>query len=217
MKGKPESVLATRWGVVVALLLAVGMVGGIVYDRQVLLVSVPSGDVPKHAAGNFRLMAEAWNLITRFYVDRPAVQPQAMTYGAISGMVDALGDTGHSHFLSPEMVAAVHDLQKQSTFTGIGAEIQMQEGHVVIVAPLDGSPAEKAGLHPGDIILKVDGKNVAGMPLLELVGQINRVGIIANRCRLGIAHVPFLVSGCACHADQDPDRACCMASFGDIL
>jgi carboxyl-terminal processing protease len=172
MKWIPASVRATSSGYVVALLLAVGMLGGIVYDRQVLLTSVPAGEVPLSAAGNFRLMAEAWNLITRFYVDRPAVQPQAMTYGAISGMVDALGDTGHSHFLSPEMVQTVHALEEQDTFKGIGAEVQMREGHVVIVAPLDGSPAEKVGLRPGDIILKVGGKDLAGMPLIEVVGQI---------------------------------------------
>jgi carboxyl-terminal processing protease len=172
MKWTPGAVRVTSSGYVVALLLAVGMLGGIVYDRQVLLPSVPSGEVSQSAAGNFRLMAEAWNLITRFYVDRPAVQPQAMTYGAISGMVDALGDTGHSHFLSPEMVQTVHALEKQGTFKGIGAEVQMREGHVVIVAPLDGSPAEKAGLRPGDIILKVGGKDVAGMPLIAVVGQI---------------------------------------------
>jgi carboxyl-terminal processing protease len=172
MKWIPASVRATSSGYVVALLLAVGMLGGIVYDRQVLLTSVPAGEVPLSAAGNFRLMAEAWNLITRFYVDRPAVQPQAMTYGAISGMVDALGDTGHSHFLSPEMVQTMHELEKQDTFKGIGAEVQMREGHVVIVAPLDGSPAEKAGLRPGDIILKVGGKDLAGVPLIEVVGQI---------------------------------------------
>jgi carboxyl-terminal processing protease len=66
----------------------------------------------------------------------------------------------------------VHALEKQDTFKGIGAEIQMQDGHVVIVAPLDGSPAEKAGLRPGDIILKVGGKEVTGMPLIEVVEQI---------------------------------------------
>ena len=48
------------------------------------------------------------------------------------------------------MVTAIHQWQKQDTFKGIGAEIQMQDGHVV-VAPLDCSPAEKAGLRPGDI------------------------------------------------------------------
>ena len=172
MKWTLGSAPATPRGFVVALLLAVGMLGGIVYDRQVLLVSFPSDHVPKSAAGNFRLIAEAWTLITRFYVDRPAVQPQAMTYGAISGMVDALGDTGHSHFLSPEMVKTMHELQGQDTFKGIGAEVQMLEGHVVIVAPLDRSPAEKAGLRPGDIVLKIDGKEVTGMPLVEVVGQI---------------------------------------------
>ena len=87
-----------------------------------------------------------------------------MTYGAISGMVDALGDTGHSRFLTPEMLKQERNLTR-GRFEGIGAEVQMKNGQLVIVAPIDGSPAQKAGLKPGDIILKVDDQDVSGLPL----------------------------------------------------
>jgi carboxyl-terminal processing protease len=86
-------------------------------------------------------------------------------------MVDALGDTGHSRFLSPEMVQEQHDFTSGQV-EGIGAYVEIKDGHVVIVAPMDGSPAQQAGLHPGDVILKVDGEDVTGMPIDQVVSRI---------------------------------------------
>ncbi|MFN2220108.1 MAG: S41 family peptidase, partial [Anaerolineae bacterium] len=157
--------------VAVLLLLGAGLAGGIVLDRQVVAEYMPPDNVQADATANFRLMAEAWNTIYQSYVDRPAVRAQALTYGAIGGMVDALGDTGHSRFLSPEMVQEQHNFT-QGQFEGIGAYVEMKDGHVVIVAPIDGSPAQEAGLHPEDIILKVDGENVAGLPIDQVVSRI---------------------------------------------
>ncbi|MEJ2736828.1 MAG: S41 family peptidase, partial [Anaerolineae bacterium] len=157
--------------VAVVLFLGVGLAGGIVLDRQVLARSLPPDNVPADATPSFQLMAEAWNIINQSYVDRPAVQAQALTYGAVGGMVDALGDTGHSRFLSPEMVQAQHDFTN-GQFEGIGAYVEMKDGHVVIVAPMDGSPAQQAGLQPGDVILKVDGEDVVGLPIDQVVGRI---------------------------------------------
>src|SRR5262249_32788714 len=91
---------------------------------------------------NVPLMGQAAAVIQHNYVNRPAVQRTALTYGAISGMVDALGDSGHSTFLSPEMVAELRN-EERGEFKGIGVEIRMKEGRVVIVAPLDQSPAQR--------------------------------------------------------------------------
>jgi carboxyl-terminal processing protease len=157
--------------VAVVLLLVAGLAGGVVLDRQVLARFVPTGNIPPDATSSFQLMAEAWNIIHESYVDRPAVQPQTLTYGAIGGMVDALGDTGHSRFLSPEMVQEQHNFTT-GQFEGIGAYVEMKDGHVVIVAPMDGSPAQQAGLRPGDVILKVDGEDVAGLPIDQVVSRI---------------------------------------------
>jgi carboxyl-terminal processing protease len=153
------------------LALLVGLIGGVLLDRQVLAAVTPPGGIPAGAATEFRLMGEAWNTIDQAYVDRPAVQPERLAYGAISGMVDSLGDTGHSRFLSPEMRQQQRNAM-QGEFEGIGAEVQMKDGRVVIVAPIDGSPAQQAGLHPGDIILRVDGQSIAGLPLDQVVGRI---------------------------------------------
>ncbi len=149
------------------LVLVLGFLGGVALDRVAAL-----GFGSLNAAADFHLIQEAWKIIQDVYVDRAAVQPQAMTYGAISGMVDALGDTGHSRFLTPEMVKALRN-QQQNKFEGIGAEIQIKTGHVVVVAPLDNSPAQRAGVRAGDIILKVDGRDVTGLPLDQVVERVS--------------------------------------------
>lgn len=157
--------------VLILLALTLGVAVGVGLDRQGLTASAAQGGVAPDATPDFQLLTEAWNTIQQSYVDRAAVQPRQMTYGAISGMVDALGDTGHSHFLTPEMVQHEQDIT-QGHFEGIGAEVQMKDGHVVIVAPMDDSPAQQAGLHPGDIILKVNGQDVLDLPLYQVVQRI---------------------------------------------
>ncbi len=165
------------------LILAVGAGGGILLDRQVLLAFDPPANIPTGADSNFHLMAEAWNTIEKNYVDQPAIKPQLMTYGAIGGMVDSLGDTGHSRFLDPQMVKQEQSFT-QGQFEGIGAYVEMKDGNVVIVAPIDGSPAQKAGLQPGDIITKVNGKDISGLPLDQVVNQI--VGPVGTSVTLTI-------------------------------
>jgi len=151
--------------------LALGLVGCAILGCHLLAAFTPSDTIPPDAAPSFQLIAEAWNTVQRFYVDRTAVKPQLMTYGAISGMVDSLGDTGHSRFLTPEMVRQERNFSK-GKLEGIGAEVQMKNNQVVVVAPLDDSPAQRAGLKPGDIILKVNEEDTSGLPLEQVVSRI---------------------------------------------
>jgi carboxyl-terminal processing protease len=151
--------------------LILGLAAGLILSCQMLGAFPPADKIPAEAAPDFRLMAEAWNTIQSVYVDRKAVKPKLLTYGAISGMVASLGDTGHSRFLSPEMLQQERHISK-GLLEGIGAEVQMKNNQLVIVAPIDGSPAQRSGLKPGDIILKVDGEDVGGLPLEQAVGLI---------------------------------------------
>lgn len=120
---------------------------------------------------DFQLMGQAWDTIQEEYVNRKALEPKELTYGAISGMVDALGDTGHSTFLTPDMVKELRHVER-GEFKGVGIEIQMKNGRVVVVAPVDDSPAQRAGVHAGDVILKVAGEDVSDWPLSRVVERI---------------------------------------------
>jgi carboxyl-terminal processing protease len=150
----------------VLLSLLLGLAGGMVLDRQVVANAAPAAGEP-----DFHLINEAWGLIQAHFVDRQALQSQTLTYGAISGMVNALGDTGHTTFLTPEMVKQERNFT-QGAFEGIGAEVEEKNGHVVIAAPMDNSPAQKAGIQPGDIILKVNGEDVSGQSLDQVVSKV---------------------------------------------
>ncbi len=148
-------------------ILGVGFAGGVLADHFLLTPTTASANAPSGQD----LYTQAYNIVQQNYVDRAALDQTKLTYGAISGMVDALGDTGHSRFLSPEMVKAENVLTT-GQFEGIGAEVTMKDGQVVIVAPIDGSPAQAAGLKPGDIIAKVDGVDMSGMNLSDVVGRV---------------------------------------------
>jgi len=160
----PGPLRSSNWMV---LTLGLGLIGGVALDRL-----ATNGWAGPGSTVNFHLIAEAGRIVRWYYVDWAAVKPRVLTYGAISGMVDALGDTGHSRFLSPAMVLAMQTLERNK-FQGIGAQIQSKAGHVVIVTPMDGSPALRAGLHPGDIIMRVNGQEITGLPLDQVVEKIS--------------------------------------------
>ncbi|MEZ4640564.1 MAG: S41 family peptidase [Caldilineaceae bacterium] len=119
----------------------------------------------------FAVFWEAWDLVLDHFVDQDKIDFKRMTYGAIEGMLATLGDEGHTTFLSPESVE-MHQSSLEGAFEGIGAYVSMEDTHVTIVAPIDGSPAEAAGILPGDIVLAVDGESVEGMTLNDVISLI---------------------------------------------
>lgn len=153
------------------ILFTAGFALGFAFNDVGLAAILPNGEGSTETAPDFDLMREAWTVIRRNYVDRSALDPQDLTYGAISGMVMALGDTGHTTFLSPEMVAEQRNLT-QGEFEGIGAYLEMKDGQPTVVAPIDGSPAKAAGVMPGDIIVSVDGEEVLGLTIHEVVERV---------------------------------------------
>jgi carboxyl-terminal processing protease len=113
----------------------------------------------------------AWDLAHEHFVYRDALIAERLLQGAIAGMVDALGDSGHSRYLSPEDVRRERQ-SARGRYDGIGAEVNMRDGRAVVVAPLEGSPAERAGLRAGDGIVAVDGQDVTSLSLSELVEKV---------------------------------------------
>lgn len=133
-------------------------------------VNASSNQSQKYA----KLIQQAWETIDQNYVDRKAVNYQKMSYDAISSMVNELGDTGHSRFLTPQDVKSEQQ-QLSGGFVGIGVYIQQdpKTKAITISSTISGSPAQKAGLKHGDVLIEVDGKNIVGQdfskvqPLIE--------------------------------------------------
>jgi len=116
---------------------------------------------------DFSLFWKVWDLVRQKHIAKNSLDAQKMIYGAINGMLKATGDP-YSYFFSPEESKSfTQDIE--GSFEGIGAELGMKDGILTVVAPLEGSPAQRAGLMAGDKILKIDGKVSADMNIDEAV------------------------------------------------
>lgn len=124
---------------------------------------------------------DVWGLIDEQYLLKP-LDRQSMVYGAIGGMVDSLGDP-YSDFLTPEENKELTD-EMQGIFGGIGAEIGWRDNSVAIIAPLKGSPAERAGLLAGDKIAEIDSKSTKDLNVDESVSLIR--GEVGTQVKLTI-------------------------------
>ena len=174
---------AVRAFAFVALLVAFGLLAfsaGILTERRVLsspaaaataecggmpIGAVPDGVSPEVRAG-FDDFCQTWGLIHSEYYYRP-VDSQKMVYGATRGMLSVLGDD-YTTFLEPVQQQVVRE-QMSGDYEGIGAYVESVNGRITISSPMKGAPAEQAGLRARDVILKVDGREVTGMPLDEAI------------------------------------------------
>jgi len=119
---------------------------------------------------DFSLFWAVWDRLAVSYLDKAALKPQEMIYGAISGMVASLGDP-YTAFLPPqENKEAKEDLN--GAFEGVGIQLGYIDEQLAVIAPLSDMPAEKAGVKSGDLILKVDEKEALEMSLPEAVSLI---------------------------------------------
>lgn len=134
---------------------------------------------------NAGLMNEAWNIISRYYVEPEKVESAALNEGALKGIVQALDDP-YSGYLNAE----AYEFEKsdmQGSFGGIGASVSVNKNkEPIIVAPMKGSPAERAGIRTGDIIKAVDDKATEGLSLLETISMVR--GPVGTKVKLVIIH-----------------------------
>lgn len=115
------------------------------------------------------LLWEAWHEIEQNYVD-PNFDYQKMVYGAISGMVSSLGDPYTTFFDPDETKGFLEDVSGR--FEGVGMEIGIRDNQLQVVAPIEGTPAEKAGLRPGDKIIKIGDAVAVDITIEEAVALI---------------------------------------------
>lgn len=141
-------------------------------------------DKPIDSSVDFSLFWKAYELLNQKYITSP-LEPKKLLYGALHGLYAATGDP-YTLFLSPDENKDVNS-SLNGKYEGIGAELGMREGQLIVVAPLDGSPAKSAGIKVGDAITKIDGKDTSGISLAEAVNKIR--GPADSKVVLTIRHV----------------------------
>lgn len=122
------------------------------------------------AKADLKSFWKVWDILFNTYVDETALNNQQMVYGAIKGMVAALNDP-YTVYMTPQETKEF-DQSLNGKLEGIGAELTVKNKNLVVVSPLKNSPAEKAGLQPGDIVYKIDGELTAEMTLFEAIMKI---------------------------------------------
>jgi len=138
---------------------------GIWYGQQQVVCDVcPPEDL------DFSLFWEAWHKIEERYVKPENIDTQQLLYGAIAGMVSSIDDP-YTVFLDPERSEMFLD-DTSGEFEGVGMEVGIRNGHLEVIAPLEGTPAQKAGLRAKDIIIKVEDTFTADISLDEAVKLI---------------------------------------------
>ncbi len=119
---------------------------------------------------DFSLLKKVWDQVSVNYVDPAKIDKIKLTYGAASGMVNAIGDP-YTEFFNPDEAKKLQE-DISGSFEGIGIQIGVKDSLIKIIAPIKGTPAEKAGLRAGDTILAVDNKPTADLSVDKVVSMI---------------------------------------------
>ncbi|UCB43823.1 MAG: PDZ domain-containing protein [Dehalococcoidales bacterium] len=120
------------------------------------------------------LLEEVWDIIREEYVEPDKLDVETLIQGAVKGMVEALDDP-YSVYMDPDDYELfTSDLAGE--FEGIGAHVGERDGQITIIAPIPGTPADEAGLEPGDVIVGVDGESTVGWSVQDAVNVIRGPG-----------------------------------------
>ena len=136
------------------------------------------------------VLKDVYDKLVFNFVDPSKIDKDKMTYGAVAGMVNALGDP-YTVFYTPEEAKQFQE-DLSGTFEGIGAQLGVKNNQIKVIAPLKGTPAEKAGILPGDTIIAVDGKSTLELNIDEVTNMIKgdkgtKVTLTITRARKGEA------------------------------
>jgi len=128
------------------------------------------GSPPSGVKVDFGDFWEVWDILNEQYLDRADIDQQKLLYGAISGLVGSLGDP-YTVFLDPESNESFNS-ELSGTYEGVGIEIGAKDGRLIVVAPIDGTPAASANVVAGDIIAQIDGKSTLNITIPQAVNLI---------------------------------------------
>jgi carboxyl-terminal processing protease len=165
-KNAPEaSGSSTRGMVLLALVLVVSaLLGGLVYGPQARATAASSDDVQDSVKSFTRVLS----VVERNYAD-PVDTDKAIYDGAIPGMLHVLDP--HSNFFDPKQYALFRE-EQEGRYYGVGMVVSPRDNQTVVQAPFVNSPAYKAGIRPGDTILKVDGKTCTGLTTTQVAEML---------------------------------------------
>lgn len=161
--------LATFWGGFYA-----GQKGSNVASRSssriIALTEANTAVVNPDDSFDFNLYWEVWDALKVNYVDKVKIKDKDLFYGSLKGLAESVGDP-YTVFMDPtDAKEFANDLA--GTFEGIGAEVGMRNEIVTVIAPLDGMPAQKAGLRAGDKIYAINGTSTIGLSVDQAVKLI---------------------------------------------
>ncbi|MFA5933398.1 MAG: S41 family peptidase [Microgenomates group bacterium] len=156
----------------IAILILIFILGFQFGQREISLNSITFDESSQTKANvDFTLFWKTWDLVSKKYIDKKAIDPQKLYYGAIQGMVAAVGDP-YTVFLPPESQKNTKE-QLNGSFEGVGMQLGYnKDKRLVVIAPLKDTPADKAGIKAGDLILTVDKKDVSNISLPDAVAMI---------------------------------------------
>lgn len=173
-------------GLVLSCTFSIGFGAGALFDRHA------NGGV-ETSNSDVRDFLSAYNLVTQQSYYRPFNKHQLIV-AAINGMFSATGDP-HTVYLQPDQNKAAQTQLNGSRFSGIGAIVVPSGAALQVVAPVPGSPAMTAGIKPGDLILRIDGRSVSGMTGGGAIGRIHgRTGSVVHLTIRRGNGTPFVVS-----------------------
>jgi carboxyl-terminal processing protease len=126
-------------------------------------------------------LIQSMSLIRNNYVDVDKIKQQDLVYGAIKGMVSSLDP--YSQFMDPQ---SYKDMKQdtQGSFGGLGIEISIRDNQLTVISPIDGTPAFRAGIQPGDQIMKIDNQSTEGVTIMDAVHKMR--GQPGTKCVLSI-------------------------------
>ena len=138
--------------------------------RTTLLSVSPSEQVLEETSPDFEVFWEAWNRLQDSYYEGPQ-NVHDLVRGATRGMVASVGDP-HTVYVDPD-IARLDRERLEGSFDGIGVTVELDaNGHLRIIRPLPGTPAERSGLRSGDVVISVNGIETRGRNLTDIIKQV---------------------------------------------
>lgn len=153
-------------------------------ENRLPAVEPESAPVDRNLPPEFDRLGEAYQLLQREHIDRESLDPSELSDGAMRGMLEALDDP-YASYLNRKRFEE-EESKIQGVFEGIGAQVGLRDELLTVIAPLPDTPAEKAGIRAGDVILEVDGESTESLSLQEAVSKIR--GQKGTTVRLLVLH-----------------------------